>query len=66
MLSGNFAHYKRTKKVEHSKKVSDFGAIEESSRVIWPHLCENLQNMSMKLILFVYFAIHNTVKAMLN
>ena len=25
-----------------------------------------LQNMSMKLILFVYFAIHNTVKAMLN
>lgn len=34
MLSGNFAHYKRTKKVEHSKKVSDFGAIEKSSRVI--------------------------------
>ena len=34
MLSGNFVHYKRTKKVEHSKKVSDFGAIEESSRVI--------------------------------
>ena len=27
MLSGNFAHYKRTKKIEHSKKVRDFGAI---------------------------------------
>ena len=27
MLSGNFAHFKRTKKVEHSKKVSDFGTI---------------------------------------
>lgn len=41
MLSANFAHFKRTKKVEHSKKVGDFGAIT-NHLVLYDHKCAKI------------------------